>query len=133
MLNRSPSEPDHINLCMLHTNVGTRYRLFGRPQMPQGASSPALFKEILLFEIACDLLFRRGVKTASVTKYRFVLIKIKEPPSKYRFFLIKMEAPPRSMVQSWLPRSQLSPSGGHLASGAIRAEKNRFSIVFFHV
>ena len=32
MLNRSPSEPDHINLCMQHTNVGTRCRLFGRPQ-----------------------------------------------------------------------------------------------------
>ena len=56
-------------------------------------------------------------------------IKIKGPPTKYRFFLTKMKAPPRSMVQSWLPRSQLSPSGGHLSSEAIRAEKNRFSIV----
>ena len=49
-------------------------------------------------------------------------------PTKYRFFLTEMKAPPRSMVQSWLPRSQLSPSGGHLSSEAMRAEKCRFSI-----
>ena len=52
LLNLSPSESDHVNLCLQHTKTVTRRRLFGRPQMLQSPSSPALFKEVLLFEIA---------------------------------------------------------------------------------